>query len=927
MTFGEILYALFLQPLQILFEVVYGFTDELFNNSGLSIIILSLAMNFLVLPLYKHADKMQEEERDVQEKLKDGVNHIKKSFKGDEKMMMLQTYYRQNNYKPTYVLRSASSLLLQVPFFIAAYRFLSNLESLHNVSFGIINDLSKPDGLITLFGLTINVLPIIMTVINLISSAVYSKGYPLKNRIQLYLTAAVFLVLLYNSPSGLAFYWTLNNAFSLLKNILSKLKNPSKVLSYASSVSGVIALICGFIFKSSLKNKTDFYIIICFAVLAQYPIIIQKLIINRKNKKKKNTNEPVVYEPNVKSFLVGGLFMTVLTGAVIPTYVIVSSPQEFINTKFYCNPLWYVLSALCIAAGTFIIWLGIFYIFSPAKRKVLFEKSIWIICGVSTLNYMAFGDWGTLSSALSYMDDVYMFNKTYKTALPNLLLIFVVYFIFKLIYNKKKQIITAVLTVCIIAFSIMSVYNCVIINSSVAKYKNVKPSTLQITLNKNEKNVVFIMIDTAMGQYVPYMFNEKPELKKQFDGFTYYANTVSFGRATNFGTPALFGGYEYTPAELNLRNDTPLVEKHNEALKVMPVIFNSNNYNVSVYNPSYANYQHIPDLSIYDDYPEISAQNIDGSTVEKVKESITRNKRNFFLYSVARISPVFLQPVVNDQGLYFKNNDKQICNDKHIANGTSGSFMSAYNILGEFPKKTTVDTQSEKGNFIFLTNDTTHDFQLLKEPEYEPAEHVNNTEYDKQNTDRFTIDGITLHFSDAYFMSQYHSNMAAMIQLGKWFDYLREQGVYDNTKIIIAADHGYRSAQIKELIMEIDGTPTDVENFYPLLMVKDFNSKGFKTSNEFMTNADVPTIAFKDAVENPVNPFTKKPINNNEKYAHNQYILDSMEHSVLTNSGNTYHAGRWYSVHDSLWDKNNWKKLADKDVLDSKKAQEIDNSK
>lgn len=46
------------------------------------------------------------------------------------------------------------------------------------------------------------------------------------------------------------------------------------------------------------------------------------------------------------------------------------------------------------------------------------------------------------------------------------------------------------------------------------------------------------MLDRAMGQYVPYIFNEKPELKEQFSGFTYYSNVISFGGQTNFGAPA-----------------------------------------------------------------------------------------------------------------------------------------------------------------------------------------------------------------------------------------------------------------------------------------------------------------------------------------------------------------------------------------------------
>ena len=72
---------------------------------------------------------MQEEERDDGGRAcTRGVTHIKKTFRGDEQMMILQTYYRQNHYKPTYVLRSAVSLFLEIPFFIAAYRFLSGLE-------------------------------------------------------------------------------------------------------------------------------------------------------------------------------------------------------------------------------------------------------------------------------------------------------------------------------------------------------------------------------------------------------------------------------------------------------------------------------------------------------------------------------------------------------------------------------------------------------------------------------------------------------------------------------------------------------------------------------------------------------------------------------------------------------------------------------
>lgn len=56
MSFGTLLYSILFQPLQTLFEIIYGIVDSIISNKGLSIIALSLCMNFLVLPLYKRAD-------------------------------------------------------------------------------------------------------------------------------------------------------------------------------------------------------------------------------------------------------------------------------------------------------------------------------------------------------------------------------------------------------------------------------------------------------------------------------------------------------------------------------------------------------------------------------------------------------------------------------------------------------------------------------------------------------------------------------------------------------------------------------------------------------------------------------------------------------------------------------------------------------
>jgi hypothetical protein len=106
-----------------------------------------------------------------------------------------------------------------------------------------------------------------------------------------------------------------------------------------------------------------------------------------------------------------------------------------------------------------------------------------------------------------------------------------------------------------------------------------------------------------------------------------------------------------------------------------------------------------------------------------------------------------------------------------------------------------------------------------------------------------------------------------------------------------------------------------VEIYYPLLMVKDFNSEGFTTSYEFMTNADVPTLATKDLIDKPVNPFTGKEINNTEKTAHDQFIMTSRDWSVDSNNGNIYSATTWAVVTKDIWDRSDWQFIKTKKIL------------
>lgn len=917
MAIFDILYSIFIGPLKLVFEFIYVIANRFIGHPGLSIIVLSLIMNFLVLPLYKRSDAMQEEARDTEEKLKKGVDHIKKTFSGDERMMIMQTYYRQNNYKPTDALNGSVSLLLQVPFFMAAYDFLSNLELIQGVSLGPIADLGAQDAMIAIGGMHINFLPILMTLVNIISSAIYLKGFPLKTKIQLYGMALFFLVFLYTSPAGLVFYWTLNNVFSLVKTIFYKLKNPKKVLSILASVIGVAVLVLGIGFYHPLSFKRKLFVI-AMGILLQAPNILpvlKKYIVIKKNKRSDENN-------NKKLFVLCCLFLTVLIGGLIPSTVIASSAQEFVDITYFYNPIWYIVNAMCLASGLFIVWMGIFYWIASPKGKVIFDKVALVLCGVTLVNYMFFGtELGMINKNLVYEDGLSF--SSYEMLL-NILVSVIVILVLWFVVSKWKMKLSGVILTALIAISGMSALNVGTIHEEIEIVKEQmlddNSGTPQFNLSKTGQNVIVLMLDRAMGAYLPYLMNENPELKEQFAGFTYYQNTVSFGGATNFASPALFGGYEYTPIEINKREDEKLVDKHNEALKVMPVLFSQNGYDVTVCDVPYANYQWIPDMSIYDEWPEIDTYITEGLFVEEeIKQIATSNNlRNFFCFSLMKVMPLFAQESIYEYGNYNQAADtsqqngvgaEQTVFDAYTAEGVSSEFLGAYTVLENMIDMTTI-VDEPTNNFLLMNNNTPHEPNMLQLPGYEVSNKVDNSDFYKENEALYTINGVTFELETVSQISHYHVNMVTMMKLGEWFDYLRKNDVYDNTRIILVADHGSGWGSIESLVYdESMGISGDFCYYYPLLMVKDFNSNEFTVSNEFMTNADTPTLAFQDIIENPVNPFTGKEITNDAKSAEKLYVMASSDWELSLHGEYQFNASKWFTVHDNLLDANNWELL------------------
>ena len=837
MTVLTALYTLIIYPIELLFDVVFTVAYRLLGSSGLAIIFLSLAVNFLVLPLYKRADELQAEERAVQEKMVQGIKHIKKTFKGDERFFMLQEYYRINHYKPIYALKSSISLLLQIPFFIAAYNLLSGMQCLQGTAFGFISDLGKEDAMFTIGSFPVNMLPILMTLINIVSGIIYTKGLPLKSKIQVYGLAAIFLVLLYHSPSGLVFYWLLNNVFSLAKNIVGRLVKSSK--------------------SKALNDSFN----------------------------------PVSTAKDMKVIMLSCAVFAITIGIMIPASIVSVNPTELVNT-FISNPhspLTYLISSSLTAIGTFLIWVPVFVYLCKGKHIKMIS---YIFAGLATttiVNVLLFNkSIGILSGRLIYDRPI---NYQVKDIIINLIVDIAIVAFIIFIGVKKPRYIDLTLTIILVS----SVVSC-----GYFVYRGYKNTDDQIKVESYDEikipftttgeNVVVIMMDRMVGAYIPYIMEENPDIKSDFDGFTYYPNTISFGQHTNTGAPALFGGYEYTPDQMNARSDELLVDKHNEALQVLPVLFSNEGWTVTVGDQPYANYKWLPNTDLYDDNDAINAYALSLSIENDLTYAFgddmeDRLNRNFFCYGIMRSLPFLFQPLVYDEGSY-----NHLYNES-LLNAQPGTYLRERLVLESLPDFTEI-TDSEQNCFFVFENNLTHadEVNLLSDEKYATPPVVNN---------------IPMHLDDDEDYKHYQCSVEACILLGQWFDYLRENNVYDNTRIIIVADHGFGMNNFDELLVTELGL--DAEWFNPVLMVKDFNQTGFTVSNDFMTNADTPYLAVNGIVDNPVNPFTNKPILYNDHTGEFVVYCSNID-NVLFNHGTKYKEsdGYWLTVHDNIWDDDNW---------------------
>lgn len=898
----SVLYNIIIFPIVQIVEFVFSISYRIFLNAGISVLFVSLAISVLCLPLYAVAEQWQEKERATQKKLQSGIKRIKTTFTGDEQYMMLSAYYRENHYHPIMALRSSFGLLIQIPFFIAAYSYLSHLAQLKGASFLFLKDLGAPDGLLKLGAFNLNLLPIVMTLINCLSGAIYTRGFALKDKIQLYGLALVFLVLLYPSPCALVLYWTMNNIFSLCKNVYYKVRSPYKSIVMCLLCAALLIFIAVYM-NVTKRGRHQLRMILTFLLVAMAVVFVVvsvlRVLAKKRRAQKATVSERTVWAAVFAKNGWGGVFisaavvLTLLLGLYVPANLIAASPEEFSYIGEYTTPTFFIWFTFAKAVGFCLFWpCCLFFLFgNTVKRAMAFLFSGLLFCALINLFFFK-GNYGYISTVMVFDNGVGV--RAVEIVLSTLALSLVALVLGLIFVLKKQRFLSIAHCLVLVALSLVSFVTLSSIKKAFVELSSyhTKESAAQVekvepivSFSKGGRNVVVMMLDRASSILVPYILEESPELKTDFWGFTYYPNTISYNGFTKLGSPPIFGGFDATPLEVNKRSDVTLLQKRNEALSLMPRLFSENGFFVTATDLPYANGQQIPDLSFLHQYQNVSTYITDSRYTDLwckehnffVGSESEVLKRNILLYSFLRTSVPLVRP-----GLYQDGNWCSLSKDYLLR-----KTLNAYAVLDYLPQLTGIKDDASD-NALICVNNTTHEESLLQAPDYVPSLLVTD-------------------FGQGRFakLPEYSVNAASFKRLAEWFSYLKENDVYDNTRIILVADHGRAGANM----VIHNNLPFPQENFNPLLLVKDFGASGeLKTDTAFMTNADVPYYALSGIIEHPVNPFTGNAITMDYKKEKQYVAVSGTQLSVESKSDCQYilhPEDDWY-VSDDIFIEENW---------------------
>lgn len=881
----DFIYTLFIAPLEFWMQKALMWGFEQTHTWGWAIIVMSLVVNFVILPIYMKAESWQEEERAIRKSFEAKEAMIKATFKGQERFAMISTMHRQAGFSPFLAMRSSIGFFLQIPFFFAAYHFLSHFAPLQGVAFMGLADLSKPDEMFHIGSFAINVMPILMTVINLVSALVYTQNMSRKDKIQLYGMAALFLVLLYDAASGLVLYWTFNNIFSLCKNIVYDLyhrfgrktiesikqrfpkhKATNEVFPQSSFMSGYLVFLWGIsaIFALLSSNQMDLisdatkvqlsFISDIGFVLTGFACLVELVLL----KVWKHHKVLLAFSLLVLYYGLNTWFKWQFTGANRHYFALIAGLLFLIPviglTHLRCDLNMLLMRGknaigLYTPAVSWLIILVTAYLpiqafctapelFSPTadvlalllKYSVIGIVFFWVLDKVFKF-FNAENFAGYFFSLLTLLFTIYAFLlpmdvgtiDAFQISDPaplyltkNLLVDFVVLTLFfaGFIWLTRKGKVTLIRNVFIICCVLGLGSSTLSLWQSRGQWQTESDSST-VTLpsyndrllgfSKDKTNIVVVMLDAFSGSHIDILFNEYPELKDQYRGFVWYRNMLASGDSTVSSLPSIICGEKCAPWSLNENEtDKSLAEKINRYYAETLNKFGPQ-FDIAIHERNWLEPNRLNDL-VDDDI--LAIRFMGDSYLNRYLQTnditLGRGSSDSFLLAVSLFNSV----PWSTKNLIYKDG-------RWIENLMPKSDTLVVRALREYAfidgLADLSNTNATKATYKFFDNEITHHPWLMDAKTCTVSAKPKIYKTRQDNADE-------LHLAN---------EMCALKALSRWINWMKSEGIFDNTMIILVSDH---DGMDSDMIGKVFGSPYKgmVGKPNPLLLVKHLGRSGNK---------------------------------------------------------------------------------------------------
>jgi YidC/Oxa1 family membrane protein insertase len=191
----------FVYPLS---ETLNWFADHLWGQYGLSILVLTIIIRFIILPLtlkqYRSSKRMQ----DLQPEMK----KIKEKYKDDAKKQQEETMklFQTNGVNP---IAGCFPILVQMPILIALYQAIMRNEHIREHTFLWLN-LGAPDKLY--------ILPLIAAATTFIQQKFMSTQMNAQMQSLMFIFPVLIFVMSMNFAAALPLYWVYSNIFTIVQS-------------------------------------------------------------------------------------------------------------------------------------------------------------------------------------------------------------------------------------------------------------------------------------------------------------------------------------------------------------------------------------------------------------------------------------------------------------------------------------------------------------------------------------------------------------------------------------------------------------------------------------------------------------------------------------------------------------------------------------